>query len=223
MLVSERTARLVLGQPTYRHPFNSPDRNLPVVDSLPPNAEDHEAPGVALVLVASGIWSTNERTVTLPAQGEDAMQDPIDTGSESFLDGKVIRDRLPIIHGRPAPGQVLPPLKRLLLPQGELAQIHNGEPGLQYLAWIDLPAGGIRGNHVHQRKKESIYLIAGELRVYLEDLATGARADFLMEAGDRVFIPPGIAHALQPVKAGHALEFAPDPLDPTDSSPHRVV
>jgi mannose-6-phosphate isomerase-like protein (cupin superfamily) len=151
------------------------------------------------------------------------MHDSNDAGRETFLDGQVIRDRLPVIQGRPAPGQVLPPLKRLLLPQGELAQIQNGEPGIQYLAWIDLPEGGIRGNHVHQRKKESIYVIAGELQVYLEDLATGARAECLMQAGDRIYIPPGIAHALKPVRAGHALEFAPDPLDPTDSAPHRVV
>jgi len=150
------------------------------------------------------------------------MED-LETGSDAVLNGKVIRDRLPVIEGRPAPGQVLPPLKRLILPQGELAQILNGEPAIRFLAWIDLPEGGIRGNHVHHRKQEYLYLIAGELRLTLEDIATGERAELSLKAGDRVHIPPGIAHALWPVRAGHALEFAPDPLDPADTSPHRLI
>lgn len=151
------------------------------------------------------------------------MQNPNDADREIVLGGKVVRDRLPVIEGKPVPGQALPPLKRLLLPQGELAQIHDGEPAIRYMAWIELREGGIRGNHVHRRKDEHVYLIAGELRVYLEDLADGARAELHLKAGDRLRIPPGIAHALLPLVAGNALEFAPDPLDPTDSFPHRLV
>ena len=151
------------------------------------------------------------------------MQDRNDPGRDTVLNGKVIRDRLPVFEGRPAPGQVLPPLKRLLLPQGELAQILQGEPAIRFLAWIDLPAGGVRGNHVHRAKKEFIYLIAGELKVYLQDLESGERAERVLQAGDRLYIPPGIAHALEPVRSGHALEFAPDPLDPADTFPHRLI
>ncbi len=146
-----------------------------------------------------------------------------DSNRETVLGGKVVRYRLPVIEGRPAPGAVLPDLKRLLLPQGELAQIHNGNPGIRYLAWIDLSSGSARGNHVHRRKDESIYLIAGELRVVVEDPASGERGEVRMQAGDLIRIPPGIPHALQPLVDGHALEFAPDPLDPADTFPHRLI
>jgi mannose-6-phosphate isomerase-like protein (cupin superfamily) len=139
------------------------------------------------------------------------------------LGGKVVWERYPVIQGRPAPGVELPPLKRLLLPQGELAQIHNGGTPIAYLAWIELRVGGLRGNHVHQRKDESIYLISGRMWVHLADPGTGERAQVLLEPGDRIRIPPGVAHALQPVVAGHALEYAPEPLDPTDSQPYVVV
>lgn len=151
------------------------------------------------------------------------MQESIEQSREAVLGGRVVRDRLPVYEGRPAPGAVLPDLKRLLLPQGELAQIHNGGSAIRYLAWIALQDGGVRGNHVHRRKDESIYLIAGGLRLVVEDPGTGERAELMLKAGDRVHIPPGIAHALQPVGDGHALEFAPDPLDPTDTFPHRLI
>src|SRR5258705_6781662 len=65
----------------------------------------------------------------------------------SLLSGKVTRQSLPILQPPTAPGS--PVLKRLKLPQGELAQFYDGEPGIQYIAYIELLPGNPRGNHYH--------------------------------------------------------------------------
>ena len=113
----------------------------------------------------------------------------------TFLGGKVRKLSLPVVHGRPA--DTAPALKRLLLDQGELAQFYTGDEGMHYLAFVELRAGAVRGNHYHKVKKEWIYVISGELSLVLEDIASGTRDGFTMIGGDLAFIPTYIAHALQ--------------------------
>jgi mannose-6-phosphate isomerase-like protein (cupin superfamily) len=137
------------------------------------------------------------------------------------LSGKVTRYTLPVFEN--APGANLPNLKRLLLPQGELAQIHNSPDPIRYLAAFEVRAGGVRGNHYHKHKRESVYLISGEFNLVLEELETGERDTLSVVAGDLVFISPGVAHALKTVHPGLALEFAPEPLDPADTHRHALV
>lgn len=148
------------------------------------------------------------------------METPERTHGETVLGGRVVRRRLPIVEGRPGPGT--PKTKRLRLPQGELAQILDGDEAIRYLAWIELGGTGLRGNHVHRRKQERLYIVAGRVRLRLEDVQTRERAEILLEAGDLVQLPPGIAHSLETLEPGHGIEFAPDPLDVTDSFPYRI-
>src|SRR5579864_3907910 len=105
-----------------------------------------------------------------------------DAAERTFLGGKVRKLTLPVIEGRPA--GTAPPLKRLLLDQGELAQFYTGEEGMRYLAFVELRAGAVRGNHYHKIKKEWIYVISGELSLVLEDIASGMRDQFMMACGD---------------------------------------
>jgi quercetin dioxygenase-like cupin family protein len=120
-----------------------------------------------------------------------------------FLSGRVRKCSLPVAE----PGQPgSPPLKRLLLKQGELAQFYDSDEGMRYLAIIELKDGAVRGNHYHLRKDELIYMISGQVLLRIEDPATQARESVELRAGDLAWICPGIAHALQTVHAGHAIE-----------------
>src|SRR5689334_9930201 len=113
------------------------------------------------------------------------------------------KQSLPIFHG--PPGADAPPLRRLLLPQGELAQLHDtGEP-IQYIAYIQLKEGVARGNHYHDFKQEYVYLLEGEAILDLEDIQTKARDSIPVKAGDLAFLPTRIAHAIRVLKSGHAL------------------
>src|SRR5438874_9201479 len=131
-----------------------------------------------------------------------------------ILSGKVTKMSLPLIQ--PPSGPAAPILKRLALPQGELAQFYDGEKGVRYVAFIELLPGSPRGNHYHKIKEEWIYLIRGELSLVLEDLASKERAAETMVAGDLVKISTGVAHTLQISESGMAIEFSEARFDPAD-------
>jgi mannose-6-phosphate isomerase-like protein (cupin superfamily) len=126
--------------------------------------------------------------------------------SESFLAGKVRKCSLPVIEGIPPTDA--PSLKRLLLPQGELAQVYDSEPGIRYIAFTELRADRVRGNHYHEVKEEFVYILAGKALLVVEDVESKARSSTELQTGDQVFIATRIAHALRPVCPGQAIEFS---------------
>lgn len=138
----------------------------------------------------------------------------------TFLSGKVVKRTLPVLEAAAAPGA---PVKRLLLPQGELAQFFDGDPPIRYIAAVELRVGRVRGNHYHQVKEEWFYTVHGELILLVEDIASAARASVLLQAGDLAVIHTGIAHAWQPVSPGQAIEFSPARFDPADIHQYRLV
>ena len=105
---------------------------------------------------------------------------------------------------------------RLLSPGGELAVLADGINPIRHLAYVELRAGKPRGNHFHKLRHESLYLISGELDIYLEDTSTGEQAKLTMKPGDLATIAPEVVHTFLPKLAGHALEFAPEVFDAND-------
>ncbi len=132
----------------------------------------------------------------------------------AFLAGKVLKRSLPFVS-LPVAADA-PILKRLPLPQGELAHFYDGEEGARYLAFLELRAGSVRGNHYHKVKEEMIYVIAGELTLLVEDIATGQRESVQLLAGDFASIGTQVAHAYQTVQPGQAIEFSVARFNPAD-------
>jgi dTDP-4-dehydrorhamnose 3,5-epimerase-like enzyme len=116
--------------------------------------------------------------------------------------------------------------RRLFSPKGEMAQILNrtGESFRQLVYWdIDTTRGGQeRGHHRHERKTDRLYVISGEMEFVVEDPRTGERRVFRAKAGSRITISPGIAHAFRSTGYAQAIEYSPDPYDPSDTHPHRI-
>ncbi|MCU0772103.1 MAG: hypothetical protein MUE94_10105 [Verrucomicrobia bacterium] len=139
----------------------------------------------------------------------------------SLLSGRLAKRSLPLLA--PGPGVAMPTLKRLALPQGELAQFHDGEPSIRYLAAFELLVSGVRGNHYHRTKVEHVYVVQGAMELAAQDLATGERVLVGLNAGDLAVIQPGIAHAYRVVRPGWAVEFAPSAFDPADIHPHPLT
>jgi quercetin dioxygenase-like cupin family protein len=127
---------------------------------------------------------------------------------------KVLKRSLPVFHGPPPAGTLGP--KRLILPQGELANFYDADEGLRYGALVEMRVGSIRGNHVHRVKEELIYVISGRLELVVQQMPEGERAALELVAGDLVFIATGIAHAIKPLESGLAMEFSKVRFDPTD-------
>lgn len=138
-------------------------------------------------------------------------------GASEYLAGKVLKWSLPIISGRSGPDAPL--LKRLMLPQGELAQVHDADEGVHYMAVIETRAGGLRGNHYHKVKIERIYVLQGRVQVRVEDIQTHARASVSLQPGDLLLIQTDIAHQLRTVEPGQAIEFSQTRFDASDIFP----
>ena len=137
-----------------------------------------------------------------------------------YLAGKVVKWSLPLISGRPGPEA--PALKRLLLPQGELAQIHDSDEGIRYLAVLETRAGGVRGNHYHKVKVEWVYVTQGKLLVRVQDIQTNERASVPLQTGDMLLIQTGIAHMLQTIELGQAIEFSETRFNAADIFPFHL-
>src|ERR1022692_3153407 len=118
----------------------------------------------------------------------------------SFLNGKVLKRSLPELHLPLGPDA--PVLKRLLLPQGELAQFYDAEEGIRYMACIELLPGHVRGNHYHKVKEELVYVIRGEVLLSVADVDSQGRASVELRAGDLAVIRTGIAHEFRTVESG---------------------
>jgi quercetin dioxygenase-like cupin family protein len=132
----------------------------------------------------------------------------------TLLNGRVLKRSLPVIQGRP--DSDAPRLKRMLLPQGELAQVYDAEPGIRYLAYIELREGAIRGNHFHKVKNEFIYIITGRILLAVADPETKDSASMELQSGDLAFVPVNIAHAFRTIQGGHGVEFSVAPFDLED-------
>src|SRR5262245_2753772 len=134
----------------------------------------------------------------------------------TYLGGNILKRTLPTVQPTPVPAAGSPVLKRLMLPQGELAQICDGSEPFRYLAFIELKAGSARGNHYHNAKDEWVYLIRGSVSLEVQEVTGGPRESIPLIAGDLVRIPPGVAHALKVVESGQAVEFSSQRFDPED-------
>jgi quercetin dioxygenase-like cupin family protein len=132
----------------------------------------------------------------------------------AIFGGKVLKRSLPVFHGPPPAGTLGP--KRLILPQGELANFYDADDGLRYAALIEMRIGSIRGNHVHRVKEELIYVISGRLELVVQEMPEGGRATLELVPGDLAFIATGIAHAIKPLESGLAMEFSKARFDPAD-------
>jgi uncharacterized RmlC-like cupin family protein len=139
----------------------------------------------------------------------------------SFLNGRVLKCQLATIQGRPDSNA--PRLKRLMLAQGELAQIYDGEEGIRYLAYAELRPGAVRGNHYHETKEECFYVIHGEILMVVEDIASKERASFPVVSGELVLLPVRIAHAFRSLSAGQGIEWSPTRFDPADSFTYSLI
>ncbi len=170
-------------------------------------------------------WSTAEppeaTAATFPLALDLGMPDLHRMFPLSFFSGKVRKGSLPVFNG--SPGPEAPQLKRLLLPQGELAAFYNSDDGIRYIAFIELRAGTARGNHYHKVKMEYIYLLSGTVSLYLEDLESKSEQVVPLNAGDLVLIAPGVAHTLAVEKSGEAIEFSPAQFDPNDTYRHVIA
>jgi L-fuculose-phosphate aldolase len=130
------------------------------------------------------------------------------------LDRRIEAKHLPITHEFSTE-------KRWQDKRGEAHLIINDRP-LCRLCFLTLePGAGYRGGHFHRRKNEGFYVVQGHALVELACSVTGERLSLEQEPGDRLWLPPGVAHRIfapGPDKL-EFIEFTDHPYDAADDVP----
>lgn len=108
--------------------------------------------------------------------------------------------------------------------KGEMAQIVNGDlPPLRHLlVWtLDSPkSGATRGHHFHTDRIERAYVVAGEVDVLVQPNDRSLPAMLVpLQAGDRMTIDHGVAHAYRSRGPAIVLEMGESAYDPLDTTP----
>ena len=112
------------------------------------------------------------------------------------------------------------PRRRLVQERGELALLEDGACFRHLGYWSLHPdTEFFRGGHYHQNKTEEFYLVAGRLRANVVDLDTSERAEFLLEAGQRMTIEPRCAHRFQAEQEAQVIEYYDGVYDREDDHP----
>jgi len=117
--------------------------------------------------------------------------------------------------------------RRTFSEKGEMAQILNRtNEAFKHLVYWELDSaksGQERGHHYHERKIERFYVLAGELELSLIDLESSDSEKLLVKAGNRVAISQRVAHTFRSLTYSQVLEYSPEPYDPSDTHPYKVV
>jgi mannose-6-phosphate isomerase-like protein (cupin superfamily) len=117
--------------------------------------------------------------------------------------------------------------RRIFSEKGEMAQILNRtDEVFRQLVYWDLDSaksGQERGHHYHGRRIERFYVLTGEMEFSLKDLETSTGKKLVVKAGNRLTIRPRVAHAFRSLTYSQVLEYSPDPYDPSDTYPYKVV
>jgi hypothetical protein len=117
--------------------------------------------------------------------------------------------------------------RRIFSEKGEMAQILNRtDEAFRQLVYWELDSTKSdqeRGHHRHERRIERIYVLTGELELLLKDIDSSDSKKVIIKAGNRATIRPRIAHAYRSLMYSQVLEYSPEPYDPTDTYPYKVV
>jgi len=137
-----------------------------------------------------------------------------------MFDKKVIIEQLPIGGNNNLE-------RRIFSEKGEMAQILNrADEGFKQLVYWELDStkpDQERGHHCHERRIERIYVLTGELELLLKDIESSDSEKVIIKAGNRVTISPRIAHAYRSLMYSQVLEYSPEPYNPIDTHPYKVV
>ncbi|KKQ74304.1 MAG: hypothetical protein US96_C0035G0008 [Candidatus Woesebacteria bacterium GW2011_GWB1_38_5b] len=125
--------------------------------------------------------------------------------------------------------------KRYVDKRGQLVEYltrkETGEKIFGHIYFVTFAKKGIvRGNHYHKKKKEFFGLVQGKVKILLEDIKTGKKRKYILNAKSEKFelliIEPYVAHAVESLEKGTILvDYFTKPFDlknPDDYN-HKLI
>jgi hypothetical protein len=109
------------------------------------------------------------------------------------------------------------PLKVLNNDKGR-AVFLNSLDTIKTVAMLEfVPGAGLRANHYHHKRQESLYIMAGKLKLYYWLPHEPEIRHKIIESGHLVTILPGLGHAYEAYEHSCALEIGSRDFDPLDT------
>lgn len=103
--------------------------------------------------------------------------------------------------------------------EDERGQAHLivNDRSLRRVGFLTLNIGaGYRGGHVHHNKHEGFYVVSGRAKVELVCEESGERLALEMGPGDRLWVPPKVAHRISALEPLGFVEMTDSPYDAQD-------
>lgn len=91
------------------------------------------------------------------------------------------------------------------------------EPGtvIKSILRITSKAGTVRANHYHKKDSHYCYLLSGKMEYLERPIEDGDVQSVIVEAGDVIYTPPMIVHAMRFLEDSEFYTFATEPRTPT--------
>ncbi len=92
---------------------------------------------------------------------------------------------------------------------------------------ITSKAGAVRANHYHKKDTHYVYILSGKMEYFERPADGGETVSAVLEAGDMVFTPPGVAHAMKFLEDSQFLAFSTEPRNQnayeSDTVPVKLI
>ncbi|MCE3231178.1 MAG: hypothetical protein K0R52_1106 [Alphaproteobacteria bacterium] len=94
----------------------------------------------------------------------------------------------------------------------------NSTKGVNTVAVLEFkPEGGIRGNHYHLSKSETLYIIDGKMTLYYWEPDKPEIKEIIVESGHLITIKASLGHAYKAIEPTLAFEMGTHPYNPADT------
>jgi len=99
--------------------------------------------------------------------------------------------------------------------RGKIVKLAEGDFASALL--ITSKKGSVRANHYHKKDSHWCYMISGSMRYWYKDLSkkNNRRRSLIIRAGDSVYTPPMLAHAMEFLEASQFLALTAKKRDRT--------
>lgn len=100
--------------------------------------------------------------------------------------------------------------------RGSITRILDTEVPIRSVLVITSKAGTVRSNHYHQTDAHYCYLMSGKAEWYEQPLGGGKLESATLHAGDMVYTPPKVVHAVKFLEDSVLLAFSTNPRNQSD-------
>lgn len=84
--------------------------------------------------------------------------------------------------------------------RGGITRLYDDKTKITSVLWITSKKGSVRSNHYHKKDTHWIYVVSGRIEYYEKPVKRGRIKKTVLEAGDMIYTPSMMIHAVKFLK-----------------------